>query len=95
MRRRTRRAEPRIVDPATHQRTDVCLAVAAAFLEMDRRALNHYIAAGCVRAPWRGRRRRVAVVDLVALKSRLESGQGICHVPRETAEPAIATTTHE
>ena len=63
--RRRRRAEPRIVDPATHPRRYVCLAVAAAYLEMDRRTLNNCIAEGLVAVTQFGRRRKVAVAELV------------------------------
>ena len=72
MRRVSRRPAPRIIDPATHPRPFVSLTVAATFLEMDRRALNHFIAAGKIPAYAQGRMRKLLVSDLVAFKSEQE-----------------------
>ena len=72
MKRVSRKAEPRIVDPATHPRPFVSLTVAAAFLEIDRRALNHFIAAGRLLAYPRGRMRQVKVADLTVFKAERE-----------------------
>lgn len=69
MRRVSRKPEPRIVDPDTHPRPFVSLTVAARFLDIDRRALIHFIAAGQIAAYAQGRMRKVRVADLVAFKS--------------------------
>jgi hypothetical protein len=64
------RAEPWIVDPATHPRRYVSLRVAAHYLEVDRRTLNKYLAEGLVEATAFGERRKVAVTELTAFEQR-------------------------
>lgn len=66
-----RRPEPRIVDPATHPKKWVNLTVAAEFLEMDRRALNLYIADGQAHAELKGRRLRMHVTEVARFKAWL------------------------
>lgn len=85
MRRVSRKREPRIIDPAIHPRPLVNLAVAAAFLDVDRRALNHFIASGRIPAYASGRMRRVKVTDLVAFKAEQERPLP-ADVARTTAE---------
>ena len=62
----TRKREPRIVDPATHPRQYVSVAVAAAYLSVDRKTLGGWLDEG--RLPYYafGTRRRILVSDLVA-----------------------------
>lgn len=69
--KRPRKAEPRIVDPATHPRAWVNLSVAAHFLEMDRRALIAYIDEGRLTVEYKGRRRKAHVDELVRFKAWL------------------------
>lgn len=57
-----RRAEPRIVDPATHPRRYVSLVVAAEYLEVDRKTLEKL---GIPTTPF-GQRRKILVADLIA-----------------------------
>jgi excisionase family DNA binding protein len=78
MRRRGgRRAEPRIVDPATHPRKRVGLRVAALFLDVDERTMRARIETGEIPA-WRdGRVYRIEVSDLVRYRAR-RVGWGIC-----------------
>lgn len=66
---RHRRAEPRIVDPATHPRRSVCLRVAAEFLEIDERTLRARIEDGKLDAFRDGKVYRIALPDLVAYRS--------------------------
>ncbi len=70
--RARRRPEPRVEDPATHPRKWVNLSRAAEFLNMDRRALNLYIADGSVRAePWGRGRKKIHVDELARFKAWL------------------------
>ena len=68
--RRVRRAEPRIVDPATHPRASVCLAVAAEWLGMDARSLLARIEDSRIPARRDGRIYRIDVSALVAYAAR-------------------------
>lgn len=70
MRSRGRRPEPRIQDPATHPRQYVSLAVAADFLEIDRKTLNIYLLDRTLAFQQLPRRRRIEVAELVAFKER-------------------------
>lgn len=72
-----RRTEPRIVDPATHPRRYVCLRVAAAYLEVDRRTLNKYLDSGLLDATWFERRRKIAVTELLAFERRQKRGRRV------------------
>jgi hypothetical protein len=65
-----RKADQRILDPATHPRRWVSLVVAAAYLEVDRRTLRKYLAEGLIAYEQRLSRRRVAVTELVAFAQR-------------------------
>jgi len=65
-----RRAEPRIVDPATHPRRYVNLAVAAAYLEVHPMTLRKYLGNHLLAYTWFGRRRKVQVSELVAFEAR-------------------------
>lgn len=67
---RSRRAEPRITDPATHPRRYVSLVVAAAYLEMDRKTLLVYLADGKIEYVWSGKRRKIAVAEVLAFDER-------------------------
>lgn len=70
-----RRAEPWIVDPATHPRRYVSLRVAARYLESDRRTLNKFLDEGLLQPTWFGKRRKVEVVELVAFEQRQRGGR--------------------
>lgn len=63
-----RKPEPRILDPHTHPRPDVCLEVAAAFLGCDPRTLRGRIADGHITAYKDQGVYRIAVRALVAYK---------------------------
>lgn len=65
-RRGDRRAEPRIVDPATHPRSSVCLAVAAEFLKISERTLRARAEEGRIPAIVDGRVWRFALSDIIA-----------------------------
>jgi excisionase family DNA binding protein len=71
--RRARRAEPRIVDPSTHPRRVVCLAVAAEFLGLDERTVRARIEVGELDAERDGKVYRIRVDALVAYVSRRAS----------------------
>ena len=64
--KKPRRAEPRIVDPRSHPRSSVCLAVAAEFLDMDERSLRARIEEGKLPVIRDGKVYRIAIVDLIA-----------------------------
>ena len=66
--RRGKRAEPRIVDPATHPREWVSVTVAAEYLEEDPRAVSGLLDEG--RIPFRqvGRRKKIRLADLLAFE---------------------------
>lgn len=70
---RRRRSEPRIVDPSTHPRREVCLRVAADFLGVNERTVRARIESGALIA-WRdGKIYRIAVSELVAYRdTRIE-----------------------
>lgn len=68
--RRTRTKDARITDPATHPRKFVSLTVAAAFLEVDRKTLSTWLANRDLAFMWFGRRRKIAVAELVAYQQR-------------------------
>lgn len=59
-----RKAEPRIASLDTHVRDVVCLSVAAAYLHMDRRALNAYIDLGHIGYVWEGRMRKIPLNEI-------------------------------
>lgn len=63
-RRTVRRAEPPIVDPATHPRQSVCLRVAADFLGLDERTVRARIEEGYLHADRDGKVYRIAVTAL-------------------------------
>lgn len=65
-----RRAEPRIVDPATHPRRDVCLRVGAIYLAMDERTLRARIEAGAIAARRDGKVYRINVDELVRYQAQ-------------------------
>ena len=67
---RQRAKEPRIVNPQTHPRRYVSLAVAADFLEVDRQTLNKWLTAGLLAYQDYGTRRKIAVSELVAFEQR-------------------------
>jgi hypothetical protein len=67
---RRRSAEPRIVDPATHPKRWVSLAVAADYLEVDRKTLNIYLLDQKLAYARFGRRRKIAVTELIAFEQR-------------------------
>jgi excisionase family DNA binding protein len=79
-----RRAEPRIVDPATHPRRYVSLRVAAAYLEVNEKTLAKYLASGQIAFTQFGSRRKLRVDDLVAFEQRNRSD--VFHVQRDSAE---------
>lgn len=61
-----RRREDRIVDITTHPRSSVCLAVAAEFLELDKRTVRARIDDGSLRA-WKDAANGTIRVDLHVL----------------------------
>lgn len=65
-----RQPEPRILDPATHPKRYVSLAVAADYLEVDRKTLGKYLEAGMLAFTVFGRRRKITVSELVAFEAR-------------------------
>jgi excisionase family DNA binding protein len=69
-RRRPRRAHPRIVDPATHPRSSVCLTVAAEFLGLDERSVRARIEDGRLPAERDGKVYRIALADLLVYEQR-------------------------
>lgn len=71
-----RQREPRIIDPACHPRPDVCLRVAAAFLNVDPRTLKTRIVRGDLTAYIDGGVYRISVKRLAAYK-RYHTDEGI------------------
>jgi hypothetical protein len=67
-----RRSEPRIVDPATHPKRYVSVAVAAAWLEEDERWLRECIRQGLLEVSYRGRRIKIHIPDLLAFEQSLK-----------------------
>ena len=67
-----RRAEPRIVDPATHPRSEVGLTVAADFLKMSPRAVRARIEDGRLPAWHDEKVYAIAVTDLVTYRDRCQ-----------------------
>lgn len=65
-----RRAEPRIVDPATHPRRYVSPRVAAIWLEVDEKTLRKYLSAGLIPYMQVMSRRRIEVSALVEFEKR-------------------------
>lgn len=71
MKRKTgRTAEPRIVDPATHPRSSVCLTVAAEWLQIDERTVLARIEDGLLRGWKDGKAYRIDILDLVSYDQR-------------------------
>jgi excisionase family DNA binding protein len=68
--RRARMKDQPIANPETHPRRFVSLTVAAAFLEVDRKTLNTWLANRELAFTWFGRRRKIAVAELVAYQQR-------------------------
>lgn len=66
MKKKSRSPEPRIVDPATHPKSSVCLSVAAEFLELDERTVRARIESGELKALRDGKVYRIALSDLMA-----------------------------
>jgi hypothetical protein len=87
---RPRRAEARITDPASHPRDHVSPTVAAEFLDMDDRAMKHFLDTGALRSFWRGRRRRIHLRDLVEFKASRETGAGRAAI----ADTAVSRETN-
>lgn len=71
---RSRRPEPRIVDPETHPRRYVSLVVAAEYLEVHRTTLGKWLDAGLLAFKQFGRRRKVEVSELTAFEARQHVG---------------------
>lgn len=67
---KTRRAEPRIVDPHHHPRSSVCLAVAADFLGLDERTVRARIESGDLPALRDGKVYRIELAALMAYEQR-------------------------
>lgn len=81
-RRRGRRAEPRIVDPATHPRRYVSVRVAADWLEEEEKQVRKYLDSGLLPYAWKGQRRKILVAELVAFDQRQQVRKP--NVSRET-----------
>ncbi len=71
VRRRGRRKEPDIADPATHPTDDVCLRVAARFLRISKPTVRARIDDGQLPALRDGDVCRIRVSDLVAYQARV------------------------
>lgn len=67
---RPRRAEPRIVDPATHPRREVGLRVAAEYLGLDERTVRARIEEGRLPAYRDGKVYSISIADLVQYDRR-------------------------
>lgn len=84
----SRPRNPRIVDPATHPRSSVCLTVAAEFLEIDERTVRARIESGALPAWTDGKVYRIALADLRAYEERRQrAALRPRHVSRTTATP--------
>jgi hypothetical protein len=68
-----RKPYQRIENPTTHPDRWVVFTVAAEFLEMDRRALNAYADEGDIAWQWKGRRRKIEIVEVVRFKGWLRA----------------------
>lgn len=68
------RQHPRIIDPATHPRSSVCLAVAADFLGLDERSVRARIQDGRLPAMVDGKVYRIALSDLIDYEERIRLG---------------------
>ena len=75
-----RRAEPRLVDPATHPRRTVCLRVAAEYLGIDERTVRARLDEGELYGFKSGKAYRIEVDELVAYREKCRGG-----VPGATA----------
>jgi len=80
----SRRQEPRIVDPATHPRRYVSLRVAAIYLELDPRTLGKFLDAGTLPYSEHGRRRRIAVADIVMFETSSRRSRETFHEKRQS-----------
>jgi excisionase family DNA binding protein len=69
-----KRQHPRIVDPATHPRSSVCLSVAAEFLGISDRTVRARIQEGKLPALVDGKVYRIALADLLAYEERVRLG---------------------
>jgi hypothetical protein len=76
MRRRVRIAEVRITDVANHCRPDVSPTVAAEFLDLDERAMKHFIDIGALPWFWKGRRKRITLAALITFKAARDAATG-------------------
>lgn len=65
-RKKNNRKPPRIVDPATHPQSSVCLLVAAEFLGIDARTLRTRIDLGKIPAYRDEKVYRINLSDLIA-----------------------------
>jgi hypothetical protein len=77
---RPRRAEPRIDrhNPLAHPRRYVSLAVAAAYLEVDRKTLGIWLLDRKLAFSTFGKRRKVEVTELVAFEQRQRTERRAC-----------------
>lgn len=66
----TRRAEPRIIDPATHPRRYASIRVAAVYLEVDEKTLRKFMDTGLLAFMQFGERRKIAISELVDFERR-------------------------
>lgn len=71
LRRKVRRAHPRIVDPTKHPRPFVCLRVAAEYLGLDERTVRARIEEGRLHGTRDGKVYRIAVAALMAYERGL------------------------
>jgi hypothetical protein len=76
MTRHGRRREPRIEDPQTYRRLEVCLRTAAEYLGMDCRTVRRRILDGYLSARLDGKVYRISVASLVTYRQR-HSVEGI------------------
>lgn len=65
-----RKPDPRILDPRTHPRSSVCLAVAAEFLGINERTVRARIDDGQIDAVKDGKSYRISLTSLIAYDER-------------------------
>ncbi len=80
----SRRQEPRIVAPATHPRRYVSLRVAAIYLELDPRTLGKYLESGTLAYSEFGKRRKIAIADIVVFEAARRRSGEMFHEKRQS-----------
>lgn len=75
---KSRRADMRITDPATHPKRYVSLQVAAEYLEVHPTTLRKYLVQGLLDFSWFGARRKIEVTELAAFEQRHRVKHSAC-----------------